>query len=62
VSGIFKLLYDNKVYSKEVLDFKTIAKIYPENLYHYKKDSNKDIVVKPTSIMNVNSSRLLILN
>jgi hypothetical protein len=62
VSGIFKLLYDNKVYSKEVPDFKTIAKIYPENLYHYKKDSNKDIVVKPTSIMNVNSSRLLILN
>ncbi len=62
VSGIFKLLYDNKVYSKEVPDFKTIAKIYPENLYRYKKEGNKDIAVKPTSIMNVNSSRLLILN
>ena len=61
VSGIFKLLYDNKVYSKEIPEFQTIAKIYPENLYHYKKDSNKNIVVKPKSIMNVNSSRLLIL-
>jgi hypothetical protein len=61
VSGIFKLLYDNKVYSKEITSFKAIAKIYPENLYNYKKDNNRDIIVKPTSVMNVNSSRLLIL-
>lgn len=61
VSGVFKLLYYNKIPSKEISSFKTIAKIYPENLYRYKKDENKDIVVKPTNIINVNASRLLVL-
>jgi hypothetical protein len=61
VSGIFKLLYSNKVTSQEIPQFKTIAKIYPENIYYYKVHKKGDIIYKPTSIINVNSSRLLIL-
>ena len=62
VSGIYKLFYESKVENSKIPEFKTFAKMYPDNIYAWKVDSAKnksDIKITSTNFNSVNSSRLL---
>lgn len=65
VSGIYTLFYDKKVKNSQIPSFKTLAKIYPENIIAWKIKEKENIKahisINPTSKLNLNSSRLLIL-
>ena len=62
VSGIYKLFYESKVENSKIPEFKTFAKMYPDNIYAWKVDSAKnksDIKITSTNFNSVNSSRFL---
>ncbi len=63
VSGLFKVLYHDKLKNCTIPHFKTLAKLYPQQLKQWKGEKRLDTVkVKFIDQMHQNSSRLLVLD